>query len=171
MHKLYSRFPCCKTGTFVDLSTDKVNMNLLGWVVLFAALEILLVDYASSSRCQMLNNTLFTDCTKAGYNVTDLIPNRRQKELSGLIAIMQSKFKKCSSLSSLMACSVQLPRCPTAASKLPCKEACRNFVSECQNGLSENDGLIALFRGICELLPSEKCLPTPNNFNNSAFGK
>lgn len=155
---------------FVDLKTDKVNMNLLGWVI-FVALEISLVGYASSSRCQRLNSTLFTDCTKAGYNVTELNPNSTQKELSGLIATMRSKFKNCSSLSSLMTCSVQLPKCSTSAPTLPCKEACKNFVSECQNTSNENEGLVALFRGICELLPSKKCLPTPNNLTNSAFGK
>lgn len=145
-------------------------MMLLGWV-LIVALEISLVDYASSSTCQKLNATLFSDCTKAGYNVTEVNPNRTEVELSGLIATMQSKFKNCSSLSSLMTCSVQLPKCPTSAPKLPCKEACKNFVSECQNRSNENDGLMALFRGICELLPSEKCLPTPNNLTNSALGK
>ena len=153
-----------------DLKTDKVNMNLLGWV-LFVALEISLVDYASTSTCQKLNTTLLSDCTKAGYNVTELNPSRTQEELSGLISAMRSKFKNCSSLSSLMTCSVQLPKCPTQAPKKPCKEACKNFVSGCQNRSVENDGLIALFRGICEHLPSKNCLPTPNNVTNSALGK
>lgn len=154
---------------FVDLNTDKLKMNLFG-LVLFVALGISLVDYVSSSPCQTLNSTLFADCVQAGYNVTKLIPNTSQKELSGLIASMRSKFRNCSSLSSLMTCSVQLPRCPTST-MLPCKDMCRNFVAECQNSSSESDGLIALFRGICELFPSNKCLSSPNNLNNSASGK
>ena len=145
-------------------------MNLFGWV-LFVALGISLVEYASSSSCQKLNSTLFADCVQAGYNVTEFYPNTSPKQLSSLIASMRSIFKNCSSLSSLMTCSVQLPKCPTAASTLPCKDVCRNFVSECHNSSSESDGLIALFRGICELLPTDKCLPTPNNLNNSASGK
>ena len=145
-------------------------MKLLVWV-LFTALEISLVDYASSSSCQTLDPALFTDCVQAGYNVSKFIPSRKQKELSGLVASMQSKFKNCSSLSSLLTCSVQLPKCPAAASALPCKDVCKNFVSECQNSSSENDGLIALFRGICELLPSDKCASKPNTLNNSASGK
>ena len=143
-------------------------MNLFG-LALFVALGISLVDYVSSSPCQTLNSTLFADCVQAGYNVTKFNPNTSQEELSGLIASMRSKFKNCSSLSSLMTCSVQLPRCPT--STLPCKDMCRNFVAECQSSSSESDGLIALFRGICELLPSNKCLSTPNNLTNSNSGK
>jgi len=154
---------------FVDLNTDKLKMNLFG-LVLFVALGISLVDYVSSSACQTLNSTLFADCVQAGYNVTKFNPNTSQKELSGLISSMRSKFKNCSSLSSLMTCSLQLPRCPTSTPTLPCKDVCRNFVAECQSSSSESDGLIALFRGICELLPSNKCL-SPNNLNNSASGK
>ena len=159
---------CCKTG---NLNADKVKMNLFGWV-LFVALEISLVDYASSSACPKLNSTLFTaDCVRAGYNVTaEFYPNGAQKELSDSFARMRRKFNNCSSLSSLMTCSVQLPKCPTAP--LPCKEACKNFVSECHNSSSEHDGLIALFRGICELLHSDKCLSKPNQtLNDSASGK
>ena len=171
-HKLYHRFPG-NLHAFVALNTDNVKMKLFGWV-LFVALEISLVDYvyASNSKCPKLNSTLFADCVQAGYTVTGKFnPERTQKELSRLIASMGSKFKNCSSpsLSSLMTCSVQLPKCP--ASKLPCREACKGFVSECQSSSTENDGLIALFRGICEVLPPEKCLTTPNNLSNSAFGE
>lgn len=163
---------CCKTGNFpsADLNTDKVKMNFFGWV-LFVALEISLVNYTSSSVCPKLNSTLFTDCVQAGYNVTaEFYPNEAQKELSDSFARMRSKFKNCSSLSSLMTCSVQLPKCPTSA--LPCKEACKKFVSECHNSSNEHDGLIALFSGICELLHSDKCLSKPNQtLNDSASGK
>lgn len=152
---------------FIVLNADKLKMKFVVWV-LCIVLEISLLDYASSSSCQTLDRTLFTDCVQAGYNVSKFNPSRSPKEL-GLIASMQSKFKNCSSLSSLLTCSVQLSKCPT--STLPCKDVCKNFVSECQNSSSENDGLIALFRGICELLPSDKCSPKPNNVNNSASGK
>lgn len=144
-------------------------MKLLSFV-LFVALEIWLVDYASSSSCQPLNRTLFNDCVQAGYNVSNFPASRSQNELSSLIARMQNKLKSCSSLSSLMTCSVQLPKCSSGTSTLPCEEVCKNFVADCQSS-TENHGLVALFRGICELLPSSNCLPKPSNLNSSDSGK
>ncbi|XP_078378808.1 uncharacterized protein LOC144661959 isoform X4 [Oculina patagonica] len=141
-------------------------MKLLSFV-LFLALETLLVDYASSSSCPPLNRTLFNDCIQAGYNVSNFTSSRSPNVLSSLIANMQNKFKNCSSFSSLMTCSVHLPKCSAGTSTLPCKEVCKNFVADCQHSSSADDGLIALFRGICELLPSSKCLPKPNNLNNT----
>ena len=155
---------------FVDLFSNEMTMKLLSFV-LCIYLGTLLADYASSSSCQPLNRTLFDGCVQAGYNVSEVSTSRSQSELSSLITNMQNKFKNCSSLSSIMTCSVQLPKCSTGKSMLPCKEVCKNFVADCQQSSSENEGLIALFRGICELLPLNKCLPKPSNLTDNHSGK
>ena len=145
-------------------------MKLLSFVLVFA-LETLLVDCTPSSSFRPLNSTLFGDCVRAGYNVSTFTASRSQKELSSLITGMQNKFRNCSSLSRLMTCSVQLPKGSAGKLTLPCKEVCRKFVADCQEISIDNDGLIALFRGLCELLPSSKCLPKPYNLNDSNSGK
>lgn len=132
-------------------------MKILAWIF-FVSLEVLLVDFAASS-CQPLNTTLFNGCVQAGYHVSNFTSSGKEVELSHLITNMQRKFKNCSSLLSLMTCSLHLPKCPTA--QLPCKDACKKFLSDCGDISSENDGLKTLFRGICELLPSTKCLSEP----------
>ena len=125
-------------------------MTLLS-LVLSIAIQSLLANYASG--CQPLNSTMFNDCIKAGYNESaEFASSRRQHEISSLIGNMQKKFKNCSSVSALMSCSVLLPKCSTASTpRLPSEDACRNFVRDCQNGAQEIEGLIAIFRGLCEL--------------------
>lgn len=81
-------------------------MMFFGWV-LIVVLEILLVDYVLSLICQKLNVMLFSDCMKVGYNVIEVNLNRIEVEFFGLIVIMQSKFKNCFLLLSLMICLVQ----------------------------------------------------------------
>lgn len=142
-------------------------MKLLA-CVLVIALESLLVNGDSNSSCQPLNRALFNDCVEAGFNVSEVhAPSRSQNELFGLITNMKSKFKTCSSFSTLMTCSVHLPKCTTTTSMLPCKEVCKSFVADCQHSSGANEGLLALFRGVCEVLPrpSDKCLPKSGNFS------
>ena len=133
-------------------------MTLLS-LVLLIAIQSLLANYAyASSECRPLNSTMFNDCIKEGYNVSgEFKDSRGQHEISSLIASMQKKFKDCSSHSALISCSVHLPKCSTASSRLSLTgNVCGNFVRDCQNGSPEIEGLIALFRGLCEVLP-------PNN--------
>ena len=143
-------------------------MNLLS-LVLYIVIQSLLANFASSSQCQSLSSAKFNDCIKAGYNVSsEFSSSRGPDEISSLIASMQRKLKNCSSISALMSCSLLLPKCPTASSGLPFqREVCRNFVRDCQNGSQENEGLIALLRGLCELIPSNRS----NNSNTGADGK
>ena len=143
-------------------------MKLLS-LVFFITCTSLFANCASS-QCLPLNRTLFNDCVRAGYNVSDFSRSRPQDEVSSLIAGMQRKFKDCSSLSTLMACSVHIPKCPNSSSIKPCNQTCRNFVSNCTHGSSEKEGLIALFRGLCELLPSNQCLSDHSNYT-AAHGK
>ena len=129
-------------------------MTLLS-LVLLIAIQSLLAYYAyASSECRPLNSTMFNDCIKAGYNVSGEFTGRQgQHEISSLIASMQKKFKDCSSHSALISCSVHLPNCSTASSRLSLTgNVCRNFTRDCQNGSQETEGLIALFRGLCEVL-------------------
>lgn len=136
-------------------------MTLLS-LFLFIAIQSLLANYASG--CQPLNSTMFNDCIKAGYNESAEFSNRRQHEISSLISSMQKKFKNCSSVSALMSCSVLLPKCSTASSpRLPSGDVCRNFVRDCQDVSQEIEGLIAIFRGLCELYS--------NHSNTGADGK
>jgi len=138
-------------------------MKLLS-LVFFITFASLFSNYASS-QCLPLNSTLFNECVQEGYNVSDFNRSRPQDEISSLIASMQRKFKNCSPLSTLMACSVHIPKCSNSSSIKPCKQACRKFVSDC-----EKEGLIALFRGLCELLPSNQCLSDHSN-HTAAYGK
>ncbi|KAJ7377000.1 hypothetical protein OS493_031273 [Desmophyllum pertusum] len=57
--------------------------------------------------------------------------------------------------------------CTATTSMLPCKEVCKRFVADCQHISGANEGLLALFRGVCEVLtgPSGKCLPKSGNFS------
>lgn len=137
-------------------------MTLLS-LFLFIAIQSLLANYASG--CQPLNSTMFNDCIKAGYNEpAEFTSSQRQHEISSLIASMQKKFKNCSSVSALMSCSVLLPKCSTASSpRLPSGDVCRNFVRDCQDVSQEIEGLIAIFRGLCELYS--------NHSNTGADGK
>ena len=140
-------------------------------LILLATFESLFVNYASS-QCQSLNRTLFNGCLDAGYNVSEFSGSRTQDEMASLISSMQSKFQNCSaSLLTLMTCSVHVPKCSTSSARLPCREVCRKFVRDCQGGSTESEGLLAVFRGLCELPTTDKCLPSSKQFNDTKTSK
>lgn len=142
-------------------------MKFLSLVLLLVAFECSLVNFASSNSCQPLNRTLFGSCINAGYNVSELNTSTPQsQQLANLIQAAQSKLKNCSRFLNLMTCSIFLPgsKCPSA--RLPCKDACRRFVSDCQDGSSDIEGLLTLFNGLCQLLPADG-LPTSTAHSNT----
>ncbi|CAH3149631.1 unnamed protein product [Pocillopora meandrina] len=137
------------------------------WILaglLLVSLETLLLDFASGGKCQPLNTTLFNSCVQAGYYNSSAFDSGRQGELASLIFNMQKRFN-CSSLTNLMTCSLYLPICQST--KLPCKSTCKKFLSDCRNVSSENDGLKALFRGLCGVLPSTRCTSHSTHSNDS----
>ena len=146
-------------------------MKLLSLVLLIAAFECSLAKFASSNSCQPLNRTLFGSCIDVGYNVSEFKTSTPQsQQLAILIQAAQSKLKNCSfsnQSSNLMTCSIFLPgsKCPSA--RLPCKDACRSFVSDCQDGSSDIEGLLTLFNGLCHLLPTDRCLSTSMAHSNT----
>lgn len=143
-------------------------MKLLSLVLLIVAFECSLANFASSNSCQPLNRTLFGSCIDAGYNVSELKTSTPQsQQLAILIQAAQSKLKNCSRFSNLMTCSIFLPgsKCPSA--RLPCKDVCRGFVSDCQDSSSDIEGLLTLFNGLCQLLTADRCLPTSTARSNT----
>ncbi|KAM7444346.1 hypothetical protein ABFA07_007018 [Porites harrisoni] len=127
----------------------------------------MLTRIASSNSCQPLNRTLFGSCINAGYNVSEFKTSTPQsQQLAILIQAAQSKLN-CSRFSNLMTCSIFLPgsKCPSA--RLPCKDTCRSFVSDCQDGSSDIEGLLTLFNRLCHLLPTDQCLPTSMAHSNT----
>lgn len=123
-------------------------------LVLLITFESLFVNYASS-QCVSLNNTLLNNCFQAGFNESEFTKSRPLQNISNLIMSMKTKFDNCSSsLSTLMTCSLHVPRCSnTSSRKLPSREECKKFVSGCQDVSVDTEGLMALFRGLCDLLP------------------
>ena len=142
-------------------------MKLLSLVLLIVAFECLLVNFASSQSCQPLNRSLFGSCIDAGYNESEFKTSEHQsQQLAGLIQAAQHKLKNCSQFLNLMTCSIFLPsKCPSA--RLPCKDVCRSFVSDCQDGSRDIEGLLTLFNGLCQLLPTDRCFPTPTALPNT----
>ncbi|RMX42128.1 hypothetical protein pdam_00001238 [Pocillopora damicornis] len=137
------------------------------WILaglLLVSLETLLLDFASGGICQPLNTTLFNSCVQAGYYNSSAFDSGRQGELASLIFNLQKRFN-CSSLTNLMTCPLYLPICQST--KLPCKSTCKKFLSDCRNVSSENDGLKALFGGLCGVLPSTRCTSHSTHFNDS----
>lgn len=142
-------------------------MKLLSLVLLIVAFECSLANFASGNSCQPLNRTLFGSCINAGYNVSEFKTSTPQsQQMAILIQAAQSKLN-CSRFSNLMTCSIFLPgsKCPSA--RLPCKDACRSFVSDCKDGSSDIEGLLTLFNGLCQLLPTDQCLPTSMAHSNT----
>ena len=138
---------------------------------------ILCVSFLATIRgtiafsCMPLDSQLFSECLQAGYNVSVFKDNLTQSGILEFIANMHGMFKQCSSLSSLMTCSIHLPRCSTESEHpaLPCKEVCGTFVEECNASLTQN-GLMDVITRLCRLLPlhaanSIKC-SIPHNFDN-----
>lgn len=139
-------------------------------LVLLITFESLFVNYASS-QCVSLNNTLLNNCFQAGFNESEFTKNRSLQNISNLIMSMKTKFDSCSkSLSTLMTCSLHVPRCSSTSSrKLPCREDCKKFVSGCRDVSAHTEGLMALFRGLCDLLPL--CTSPSDRLNTTAEGE
>lgn len=147
----------------VNVSLKKLTMWILAGLLL-VSLETLLLDFASGGICQPLNTTLFNSCVQAGYYNSSAFDSGRQGEVASLIFNLQKRFN-CSSLTNLMTCPLYLPICQST--KLPCKSTCKKFLSDCRNVSSENDGLKALFRGLCGVLPSTRCTSHSTHSNDS----
>ena len=145
------------------MSLKKLTMWILAGLLL-VSLETLLLDFASGGICQPLNTTLFNSCVQAGYYNSSAFDSGRQGEAASLIFNLQKRFD-CSSLTNLMTCPLYLPICQST--KLPCKSTCKKFLSDCRNVSSENDGLKALFRGLCGVLPSTRCTSHSTHSNGS----
>lgn len=144
------------------MSPKKLTMRILTGFF-FVSLDALLLDFASGSKCQPLNTTLFKNCVQAGFHNSSASDSSIQ-DMSSLISHMQGKFN-CSSLSDLMTCSLHIPKC--SSTKLPCKDTCKKFLTDCGNTSSESDGLKSLFRGLCEVLPMTNCISKSNHFNDN----
>ena len=117
-------------------------------------------------------------CANAGYKFTAQylpVEGIPFQEIKGeILDAYLPHLQDCSPFSSLILCSLFLPKCVKGSGKpmLPCRQVCFDFAEKCKDylRLSSTAGMVVAF---CDLLPvydgtPDKCI-LPDNFKLSSI--
>lgn len=120
------------------------------------------------SECRDLDKNKFPVCIKDGFTSTSvyLANDYFAKTYSEFINNITAKLGGCSTYTSIILCSLYVPRCKEAMPGpwLPCRVVCDEFVRGCGDQM-DLKGLNWL-KPLCSLLPTDKtddkCFKPPN---------
>ena len=115
-------------------------------------------------------------CASANYKYTAKYPNVDGKTFQQIKAELLDKLippvEKCSPYSSLILCSLYLPKCVPGSARpmLPCRQVCLDFTEKCKTELTLAS-TVGMTIALCDLLPvydgtPNKCI-MPDSFKNS----
>lgn len=109
-------------------------------------------------------------CANAGYNFTAKFAANFQSSVGKLLDKLLPHLQSCSSHSSLILCSLYLPKCINGYGRpvLPCRQVCLDFAKNCVIQLRQVS-LAGMSTALCDLLPvydgtRDKCI-MPSGFD------
>jgi len=107
-------------------------------------------------------------CTNAGYKLTAKFGKPFQEAKGKLLDFLLPLLQSCSPHSSLILCSLFLPKCVPRIGKpmLPCRQVCLDFAKKCVNEL-RLASTAGMSTALCDLLPvydgtPNKCIMPPD---------
>lgn len=111
-------------------------------------------------------------CANAGYKLTAKFGTQFQKSKGKLLDVMLPLLQHCSPHSSLILCSLFLPKCIPGIGRpmLPCRQVCLDFAKKCVQEL-QLASTAGMTTALCDLLPAydgtpNKCI-LPSGFKPS----
>lgn len=117
-----------------------------------------------------------TSCANAGYTLTAKYPqtgNKPFQDVKGQLLNTLIPLLTCSPYSSLILCSMFLPKCVPGSGRpmLPCRQVCLDFTDKCKGEL-HLVSTMGMTTALCDLLPvydgtPNKCI-MPDNFSPSS---
>lgn len=114
-------------------------------------------------------------CANAGYKFTARFGKQFQDYKGQLLDTLLPLLQSCSQHSSLILCSLYLPKCIEGVGRpmLPCRQVCLDFAEKCKSQLqyASTHGMTV---ALCDLLPvydgtSDKCIMPPNFQSSNLF--
>ena len=106
-------------------------------------------------------------CANAGYNLTARFGATFQNRKGELLKELLPPLKSCSLHSSLILCSLYLPKCIEGYGRpmLPCRQVCFDFAKRCEKEL-QLVSVGGMTTALCDLLPvydgtPDKCIMPP----------
>lgn len=149
-----------------------VNLNILSIFVFFCHFFVNFFKTALGS-CEEIT---VKSCANAGYKFTARFGKQFQDYKGQLLDTLLPLLQSCSQHSSLILCSLYLPKCIEGVGRpmLPCRQVCLDFAEKCKSQLqyASTHGMTV---ALCDLLPvydgtSDKCI-MPRNFQSSNLCK
>lgn len=111
-------------------------------------------------------------CANAGYKLTAKFGHPFQESKGAILDTLLPHLKYCSPYSSLILCSLFLPKCIPGIGRpmLPCRQVCLDFAKKCESEL-RLASTAGMTTALCDLLPvfdgtSNKCI-MPADFKPS----